>query len=198
MPTVIALIVNDSAADQSQQQQRIVAILGVLVAAFLSALGYPHRHKERLITRIGSSSSDAIAASSTAAADHHKADLPDVHLLPRPAAAAAAAATDHESQQAGTSYGSSPGAAANHSRINGKSSNSSSTNGSIASVQSAGMIPAVSIDSLRRGRLIENGCVYRQTFVIRSYEVGFDRTASIETLANLFMVVGKYTRICSS
>lgn len=44
----------------------------------------------------------------------------------------------------------------------------------------------VPIDSLRRGRLVENGFVYRQTFVVRSYEVGFDRTASIGTLANLF------------
>lgn len=44
----------------------------------------------------------------------------------------------------------------------------------------------VPIDALRRGRLVENSFVYRQTFVIRSYEVGFDRTASIETLANLF------------
>eukprot|EP00250_Pteridium_aquilinum_P003667 c13977_g1_i1 orf=253-1752(+) len=42
------------------------------------------------------------------------------------------------------------------------------------------------IDSIRRGRLVENGFVYRQTFVVRSYEVGFDRTASIGTLANLF------------
>ncbi|KAH7424477.1 hypothetical protein KP509_11G010500 [Ceratopteris richardii] len=44
----------------------------------------------------------------------------------------------------------------------------------------------VPIDSIRRGRLVENGFVYRQTFVVRSYEVGFDRTASIGTLANLF------------
>lgn len=47
-------------------------------------------------------------------------------------------------------------------------------------------VAAVPIDSLRRGRLVENGFVYRQTFVVRSYEVGFDRTASIGTLANLF------------
>lgn len=41
-------------------------------------------------------------------------------------------------------------------------------------------------DTLRRGKLVENGLVYRQTFVIRSYEAGFDKIASIETIANLF------------
>jgi hypothetical protein len=44
------------------------------------------------------------------------------------------------------------------------------------------------IDNLRLGRLVEKGCLYRQTFVIRSYEVGVNRTASIETLMNLFQV----------
>ncbi|XP_024536260.1 palmitoyl-acyl carrier protein thioesterase, chloroplastic [Selaginella moellendorffii] len=39
---------------------------------------------------------------------------------------------------------------------------------------------------MKRGRLLENDLVYRQRFVIRSYEVGFDRLASIETLTNLF------------
>eukprot|EP00249_Psilotum_nudum_P011473 c23196_g2_i1 orf=1037-2104(+) len=42
------------------------------------------------------------------------------------------------------------------------------------------------IGALRRGMLLENGFVYRQTFVIRSYEVGLDRAASIETIANFF------------
>eukprot|EP00249_Psilotum_nudum_P011472 c23196_g1_i2 orf=952-2292(+) len=42
------------------------------------------------------------------------------------------------------------------------------------------------IGALRRGMIVEDGLVYRQTFVIRSYEVGLDRTASIETIANLF------------
>ncbi|KAI5067161.1 hypothetical protein GOP47_0017689 [Adiantum capillus-veneris] len=48
------------------------------------------------------------------------------------------------------------------------------------------VVHQVPIDSIRRGRLVENGFVYRQTFVVRSYEVGFDRAASIGTLANLF------------
>lgn len=46
----------------------------------------------------------------------------------------------------------------------------------------------VPVDALRQGRLVESRLVYRQTFVIRSYEVGADRTASIETLMNHFQV----------
>lgn len=44
----------------------------------------------------------------------------------------------------------------------------------------------VALDTLRQGKLVENDLVYRQTFVIRSYEAGFDKIASIETIANLF------------
>ncbi len=46
----------------------------------------------------------------------------------------------------------------------------------------------VPVDALRQGRLVEARLVYRQTFVIRSYEVGVDKTASIETLMNHFQV----------
>lgn len=46
----------------------------------------------------------------------------------------------------------------------------------------------VPVDALRQGRLVESGRVYRQTFVIRSYEVGVNKTASIETLMNHFQV----------
>jgi len=44
----------------------------------------------------------------------------------------------------------------------------------------------VPVDALRQGRLVESRLVYRQTFVIRSYEIGADRTASIETMMNHF------------
>ena len=53
----------------------------------------------------------------------------------------------------------------------------------------------VPIDALRQGRLVESKLVYRQTFVIRSYEIGADRTASIETMMNHFQVT---THILSS
>ncbi|KAA8542093.1 hypothetical protein F0562_023245 [Nyssa sinensis] len=35
------------------------------------------------------------------------------------------------------------------------------------------------------GRFVEDGFVYRQTFLIRSYEIGPDKTATMETLMNL-------------
>ena len=46
----------------------------------------------------------------------------------------------------------------------------------------------VPVNPFSGGRIIEDRKMYRQTFVIRSYEVGADRTASIETLTNLLQV----------
>ncbi|CAH9078793.1 unnamed protein product [Cuscuta epithymum] len=40
------------------------------------------------------------------------------------------------------------------------------------------------IDSYGWGRIVEDGLVFRQNFSIRSYEIGADRTASIETMMN--------------
>ncbi|CAI5468488.1 unnamed protein product [Closterium sp. Yama58-4] len=40
------------------------------------------------------------------------------------------------------------------------------------------------------GALLEGGSVYRERFVIRCYEVGVHKTASIETIANLLQEVG--------
>lgn len=42
-------------------------------------------------------------------------------------------------------------------------------------------------------RLIDDGILYRQNFVIRSYEVDANRTATLETLTNLFQV---HTHCC--
>jgi hypothetical protein len=44
------------------------------------------------------------------------------------------------------------------------------------------------LGSFRQGRLIEGRRVYRQTFVIRSYEVGVDKAASIDTFMNHLQV----------
>ncbi|KAK6157626.1 hypothetical protein DH2020_011874 [Rehmannia glutinosa] len=41
------------------------------------------------------------------------------------------------------------------------------------------------VDSYRQGIIIEEGVGYRQTVVIRSYEVGPDKTATIESILNL-------------
>lgn len=38
------------------------------------------------------------------------------------------------------------------------------------------------------GRFVEERFVYRQTFIIRSYEIGPDKTATMETLMNLLQV----------
>jgi fatty acyl-ACP thioesterase B len=38
------------------------------------------------------------------------------------------------------------------------------------------------------GRFLEERFVYRQTFIIRSYEIGPDKTATMETLMNLLQV----------
>ncbi|KAH9322787.1 hypothetical protein KI387_017426, partial [Taxus chinensis] len=42
------------------------------------------------------------------------------------------------------------------------------------------------VDPFRQGRLMKMGVAYRQTVVVRSYEVGPDKTATIETFLNLF------------
>lgn len=38
------------------------------------------------------------------------------------------------------------------------------------------------------GRFVEERFVYRQTFIVRSYEIGPDKTATMETLMNLLQV----------
>lgn len=47
------------------------------------------------------------------------------------------------------------------------------------------MIP---LHKLRQGGFVENCLMYRQIFVIRSYEVGADKTSSISTIFSLFQV----------
>ncbi|KAL8152513.1 hypothetical protein V2J09_010273 [Rumex salicifolius] len=44
--------------------------------------------------------------------------------------------------------------------------------------------PDMLIDTFDLGRIVQDGLVFRQNFSIRSYEIGADRTASIETLMN--------------
>lgn len=56
--------------------------------------------------------------------------------------------------------------------------------------------PAASVedddgDAFRLGKFVEGRLVYRQQFVIRSYEIGPDRTATMETLMNLLQVHAK-------
>ncbi|KAF3791158.1 Palmitoyl-acyl carrier protein thioesterase [Nymphaea thermarum] len=44
--------------------------------------------------------------------------------------------------------------------------------------------PDMLMDAFGLGRIVHDGFVFRQNFPIRSYEIGADRTASIETLMN--------------
>lgn len=50
------------------------------------------------------------------------------------------------------------------------------------------------VDPYRQGLIIEDGVGYRQTVVIRSYEVGPDKTATLESILNLLQVINS---ICS-
>jgi fatty acyl-ACP thioesterase B len=49
--------------------------------------------------------------------------------------------------------------------------------------------PDMLADTFGFGRIIQDGLVFRQNFLIRSYEIGADRTASIETLMNHLQVI---------
>lgn len=48
--------------------------------------------------------------------------------------------------------------------------------------------PDMLIDPFGLGKIVQDGLVFRQNFSIRSYEIGADRTASIETLMNHLQV----------
>lgn len=66
-----------------------------------------------------------------------------------------------------------------------------SENGHISEVQVRQNIPTKKqfVDSYRQGVIIEGGVGYRQTVVVRSYEVGPDKTITIESILNLFQVM---------
>ncbi|CAN6171705.1 unnamed protein product [Urochloa humidicola] len=52
-------------------------------------------------------------------------------------------------------------------------------------------------DALRLGKFVEGRLVYRQQFVIRSYEIGPDRTATMETIMNLLQETALNHVMCS-
>ncbi|XVF32158.1 hypothetical protein REPUB_Repub17cG0057900 [Reevesia pubescens] len=45
-------------------------------------------------------------------------------------------------------------------------------------------------DRLRLGSLTEDGLSYKEKFIVRCYEVGINKTATVETIANLLQEVG--------
>ena len=48
--------------------------------------------------------------------------------------------------------------------------------------------PDTALVTMLRGRFVEDRLVYRQVFAIRSYEIGPDKTVTIETLMNFLQV----------
>lgn len=44
-------------------------------------------------------------------------------------------------------------------------------------------------DRIRLGSLTEDGLSYKERFIIRCYEVGINKTATVETIANLLQVI---------
>ncbi|KAK1271316.1 hypothetical protein QJS04_geneDACA012570 [Acorus gramineus] len=72
-------------------------------------------------------------------------------------------------------------------RINGRKVNG--INGQEAPYLGTKIVEQVNGDvpmhAFKLGRFVEESLVYRQTFVIRSYEIGPDKTATMETLMNL-------------
>lgn len=67
----------------------------------------------------------------------------------------------------------------------------STENGYISEQQVRQNIPTTkqSVDHYRQGMSIEGGVGYRQRVVIRSYEVGPDKTATLESILNLLQVI---------
>ena len=49
--------------------------------------------------------------------------------------------------------------------------------------------PGTLADRLRVGSLTEDGLSYKEKFIVRSYEVGINKTATVETIANLLQVL---------
>ena len=50
-------------------------------------------------------------------------------------------------------------------------------------------------DPFRQAQIVEGGVRYQQTVVVRSYEVGPDKTATLETLLNLLQVLLSYYKL---
>lgn len=48
-------------------------------------------------------------------------------------------------------------------------------------------------ERLRLGSLLEDGLSFKESFIVRCYEVGINKTATVETIANLLQVLLKIT-----
>ena len=75
------------------------------------------------------------------------------------------------------------GITVNGKKVNGKHvAGEAITAGKLANDENAALVTSL------HGRFVESKFVYRQIFVIRSYEIGPDQTATMETLMNFLQV----------
>lgn len=56
----------------------------------------------------------------------------------------------------------------------------------------SGSVSGTLADRLRLGSLTEDGLSYKERFIVRCYEVGINKTATVETIANLLQVLSKF------
>jgi fatty acyl-ACP thioesterase A len=52
--------------------------------------------------------------------------------------------------------------------------------------------PVSLAERLRLGSLLEDGLSYKESFIVRCYEVGINKTATVETIANLLQVLRRH------
>jgi len=52
-------------------------------------------------------------------------------------------------------------------------------------------------ERLRLGSLLEDGLSYKESFIVRCYEVGINKTATVETIANLLQVRSRARAVAS-
>ncbi|CAN6545097.1 unnamed protein product [Malus baccata var. baccata] len=62
--------------------------------------------------------------------------------------------------------------------------------GSLAGRVETNTGPVTLADRLRQGSMAEDGKSYKECFIVRCYEVGINKTATVETIANLLQEVG--------
>nr|CAB3457507.1 unnamed protein product [Digitaria exilis] len=63
------------------------------------------------------------------------------------------------------------------------------TKAAAARAEGGGARPSLA-ERLRLGSLLEDGLSYKESFIVRCYEVGINKTATVETIANLLQEVG--------
>uniref|UniRef100_O04792 Acyl-[acyl-carrier-protein] hydrolase n=1 Tax=Garcinia mangostana TaxID=58228 RepID=O04792_GARMA len=66
----------------------------------------------------------------------------------------------------------------------------SSSSSKVNPLKTEAVVSSGLADRLRLGSLTEDGLSYKEKFIVRCYEVGINKTATVETIANLLQEVG--------